>query len=87
MSFQTLFKLSRRCHQNYNILDWWVKNADKLPSWATAYKKIVLCQPSSAASERISLLKNLEDYIEDNSIFNVTMQQEGITFFVIKLLN
>ena len=34
-----------------DILDWWVKNADKQHSWATACKKIVLCQPSSAASE------------------------------------
>ena len=57
-----------------DILDWWVKNADKLQSWATAYKKIMLCQPSSAVSERIfSLLRSsfsdnqnlaLEDYIE-----------------------
>ena len=57
-----------------DILDCWVKNADKLQNWATAYKKIVLCQPSSAASERIfSLLKRsfsdnqnlaLEGYIQ-----------------------
>ena len=54
-----------------DILDWWVKNADKLSSWATAYKKITLCQPSSAASERIlksSFSDNqnlaLEDYIQ-----------------------
>ena len=57
-----------------DILEWRVKNEEKLPNWATAYKKIVLCQPSSAATERIfSILKNsfnadqnlaLEDYIE-----------------------
>ena len=34
-----------------DILDWCVKNADKLQSWATADKKTVLCQPSSAASD------------------------------------
>ena len=54
-----------------DILEWWVKNEEK---WAAAYKKIVLCQPSSATTERIfSILKNsfntdqnlaLEDYIE-----------------------
>ena len=27
-----------------DILEWWVKNEEKLPNWATAYKKIVLCQ-------------------------------------------
>ena len=52
-----------------------------IPNWAAAYQKIVLCQPSSAATERIfSILKNsfnadqnlaLEDYIELS--FNVTM--------------
>ena len=57
-----------------DILEWWVKNEEKLPNWAAAYKKIVLCQPSSAATERIfSILKisfnadqnlALEDYIE-----------------------
>ena len=60
------------------ILEWWVKNEEKLPNWAAAYKKIVLCQPSSAATERIfSILKKsfsanlaLKDY---RTIFNVTM--------------
>ena len=57
-----------------DIREWWVKNEEKLPNWATASKKIVLFQPSSAATERIfSILKNsfnadqnlaLEDYIE-----------------------
>ena len=83
MSFQTLRQSSIAEYLSLaegvtkiDVLDWWVKNADKLQSWATAYKKIVLCQSSSAASERIfSLLKSslilvitmdlaLEDYIE-----------------------
>ena len=34
-----------------DILEWWVKNEEKLPNWAATYKKIVLCQPSSAATE------------------------------------
>ena len=52
-----------------DLLDWWIK----LPSWAAAYKKVILCQPSSAAVERVfSILKSsfdtdqnqaLEDYL------------------------
>ena len=30
-----------------NILEWWVNNENIPPNWAVAYKKIVLCQPSS----------------------------------------
>lgn len=54
-------------------LDWWERNADKLPCWSAACRKVVLCQPSSACVERVfSLLKHfteqqqcaLEDYIE-----------------------
>jgi len=33
---------------NVNILEWWVMNEDTLLNWAVAYKKIVLCQPSSS---------------------------------------
>ena len=52
-----------------DLLDWWIK----LPSWAAAYKKVILCQPSSAAVEQVfSILKSsfdtdqnqaLEDYL------------------------
>ena len=52
-----------------DLLDWWIK----LPSWAAAYKKVILCQPSSAAVERVfGILKSsfntdqnqaLEDYL------------------------
>ena len=43
-----------------DILEWWVKNEEKLyTKLGATYKKIVLCQPSSAATERIfSFLKN-----------------------------
>ena len=52
---------------------WWEKNSKKLPFWANACKKVILCQPSSASVERVfSLLKHfteqqqsaLEDYVE-----------------------
>lgn len=57
-----------------NVLTWWEIHEQEIPSWAKACKKILLIQPSSAASERVfSLLENsfrdnqacaMEDYIE-----------------------
>jgi hypothetical protein len=57
-----------------DTLDWWKKNAICLPKWVSALQKILLIQPSSAASERVfSLLKSsfseqqecsLQDYVE-----------------------
>ena len=56
-----------------DFLVWWEQHAKKLPSWASACQKVLLCQPSSACVERVfSLLKqyndqqqsSLEDYIE-----------------------
>ena len=53
---------------------WWKTNQDKLPQWASACKRMLLVQPSSAAAERVfSLLQNsfskgqtsaLQDYIQ-----------------------
>lgn len=60
--------------QQFDILEWWKPNASDLPNWSAAGKKILLIQPSSAASEMVfSLLKNsfgsqqdhaLKDYVE-----------------------
>ena len=60
--------------QQFDISEWWKRNASDLPNWSAAAKKILLIQPSSAASERVfSLLKNsfgpqqdhaLKDYVE-----------------------
>lgn len=57
-----------------DILDWWKRHKEALPRWSREAAKIFLCQPSSAAAERVfSLLKAsfsdqqqsaLEDYIE-----------------------
>ena len=57
-----------------DILQWWGQNESSLPCWVTATRKVLLVQPSSAASERVfSLLKasfnrqqqsSLQDYIE-----------------------
>ena len=55
-------------------LDRWKRNANYLPKWVLALQKVLLIQPSSAASERVfSLLKSsfkkqhecsLQDYVE-----------------------
>ena len=55
-------------------LEWWESNEERLPNWASAFKKLVLVQPSSAAAERVfSLLsksfsklqtRSLEDYVQ-----------------------
>ena len=60
--------------QQFDILEWWKRNASDLPNWSATAKKILLIQPSSAALERVfSLLKNsfgpqqkraLKDYVE-----------------------
>ncbi len=58
------------------MLKWWKQNAPELPYWADAAQKVLLVQPSSAASERVfSLLKasfneqqdsTLQDYLESS---------------------
>ncbi len=58
----------------HDPLEFWKRHEDTLPTWAAAARKVVLVQPSSAASERVfSLLNNsfgdrqqssLQDYIE-----------------------
>ena len=55
-------------------LEWWERHFETLPHWATACKKVLLCQPSSAAVERVFSILNshfnhsqysaLEDYVE-----------------------
>jgi hypothetical protein len=55
-------------------LTWWKDHENKLPQWASACKRVLLLQPSSAAAERVfSILSNsfnsqqessLEDYTE-----------------------
>ena len=58
----------------YSPLEFWKTHALSLPAWATAARKVLLVQPSSASSERVFLLLNnsfghqqnsaLQDYIE-----------------------
>ena len=50
-------------------LQWWRTNASELPHWSTAAQKVVLLQPSSAASERVfSLLNNCFSKRQDSSL-------------------
>ena len=75
-----------------DILEWWLKNEEKLPHWAAAYKKIILCQPSSAATERVfSIMKSsfnseqnlaLEDYMEVSLMLQYNKKR---LFFLFKL--
>lgn len=61
--------------RNADPLQWWERNEGELPNWSQACKKVLLCQPSSAALERVfSILKTMhfndrqhssvEDYVE-----------------------
>ena len=65
-------------------LEWWKANASDLPCWSAASGKVLLAQPSSAASERVfSLLKasfgeqqdnSLQDYIEASLMLQYNTQ-------------
>ena len=61
-------------HEHVTPLEWWERHFEMLPHWATVCKKVLLCQPSSAAVERVFSVLNshfnhshysaLEDYVE-----------------------
>ena len=53
----------------FNCLEWWKQNTTSLPAWATAAKKVLVTQPSSAAAERaFSLLNSTFGDNQDNSL-------------------
>lgn len=68
---------------NLSCLEWWKLNNTTLPLWSEVAQKILLVQPSSAASERVFSLLNasfsyqqqssLQDYVETS----VMMQYNG----------
>ena len=37
--------------ESFHALKWWEMNSQQLPIWAASAKKVLLVQPSSAASE------------------------------------
>lgn len=42
-----------------SLVDWWMRHEQKLPCWAEPCQKVLLCQPSSGAVERVfSTLNN-----------------------------
>ena len=61
---------------NFCPLEWWKRSCGDLPTWSACARKVLLVQPSSAASERVfSMLKasfhdqqenSLQDYIESS---------------------
>lgn len=74
---------SEDTNPTYSPLEFWRNHEISLPAWASAAKKMVLVQPSSAACERVfSLMNNtfnhqqdcsLQDYIETS----LMMQYNG----------
>ena len=74
---------SEDTNPTYSPLEFWRNHEISLPTWASAAKKMVLVQPSSAACERVfSLMNNtfnhqqdcsLQDYIETS----LMMQYNG----------
>ena len=68
-------------------LEWWKQNFTELPLWSSVARKVLLIQPSSAASERVfSLLKasfgeqqdgTLQDYVETSLMlqYNITITE------------
>ena len=52
-----------------DCLNWWKEYASSLAAWATAAKKVLVAQPSSAALERaFSILNSTFKHNEDNSL-------------------
>ena len=46
------------CPVDVDALEWWRRHKNDLPKWADMARRIALCQPSSAAAERVfSLLQ------------------------------
>lgn len=55
--------------EDFSVLKWWKQNAPELPYWADAAQKVLLVQPSSAASERVfSLLKASFNEQQDSTL-------------------
>ena len=54
---------------NVDLLPWWKSTEAELPTWASAMKKLLLVQPSSASAERVfSLLNNCFNYKQFNTL-------------------
>ena len=70
--------------QEEKKVEWWQAHADRLPNWSMAVKKILLVQPSSAATERVfSILaasfndqqdRALADYLQASVMLQYNMR-------------
>ena len=62
-------------------VDLWHNHKDQLPHWASAVKKVLLVQPSSAVAERVfSILNSIDRYIL--LLKNVTENLKNVIFYV-----
>ncbi len=56
-------------HADVDILQWWGERRDELPAFSSAFEKILLIQPSSAAAERVfSLLQASFDHLQEDAL-------------------
>ena len=59
LGLPTYLALAEGTATDTDILQWWARHATVVPKWVSMCRKILLFQPSSAASERVfSLLQN-----------------------------
>ena len=57
---------SNGINNSIGILEWWKRHEKLLPSWSMEARKLLLCQPTSAAAERaFSLLKASFNYRQE----------------------
>jgi len=76
--FSKYTAISEDVSSEFTILDFWKKYSKELPKWGEVASKALLCQPSSAAAERVfsvmnscfgdQQLSSLEDYLEASVI-------------------
>ena len=74
LRYYTLYLAKAAVDTSVDPMDWWRQNQIHLPKWSSALQKVLLIQPSSAASERVFSLLNssfseqqeraLQDYVE-----------------------
>ena len=51
--FPDYHTLAEGCESGTNLLAWWPRVSGQIPTWVWACKMMMLCQPSSAAAERV----------------------------------
>ena len=55
--------------QSVDPTKWWETHQEQLPHWASAYRKVILIQPSSVAAERVfSILTSSFGHLQTSSL-------------------